>query len=252
MLEQNYEYDLLEPDKLLRKYVGREVTLVRLRQVDGATREEEVRARLLSYNNAPVWQIGSEIVTGMHADHIRFPELPGNLHARPTLIWSLSNDGAVRHRVEASYLAGLCRSVTLIHRRDELRASKVMQRRVLANPKIRVLWSHVVVDVLDVAQDRVTGVRVRNLKTGEETTVPCTGFFLAIGHVPNTRIFEGALALDGNGYIVCKPDSSTTSVEGVFACGDCVDHVYRQAITAAGMGCRAAIDAERWLEGQGR
>jgi hypothetical protein len=106
VLEQNYEYDLLEPDKLLRKYVGREVTLVRLRQVDGATREEEVRARLLSYNNAPVWQIGSEIVTGMHADHIRFPELPGNLHARPTLIWSLSNDGAARHRVEASYLAG--------------------------------------------------------------------------------------------------------------------------------------------------
>jgi hypothetical protein len=106
VLEQNYEYDLLEPDKLLRKYVGREVTLVRNRQDGGVTREELIRARLLSFNSAPVWQIGNEIVTGMHADHIRFPELPGNLHARPTLIWSLSNDGGARHRVEASYLAG--------------------------------------------------------------------------------------------------------------------------------------------------
>jgi hypothetical protein len=106
VLEQNYEYDLLEPDKLLRKYVGREVTLVRMRQDGGVTREEAVQARLLSFNNAPVWQIGGEIVTGLHADHIRFPELPGNLHARPTLIWSLNNEGAARHRVEASYLAG--------------------------------------------------------------------------------------------------------------------------------------------------
>ena len=105
VLEQNYEYDLLEPDKLLRKYVGRDVTLVRLRQDAGATREEEVKARLLSFNNAPVWQIGSEIVTGFHADHIRFPELPGNLYSRPTLIWTLNNDGTARHRVEASYLA---------------------------------------------------------------------------------------------------------------------------------------------------
>jgi hypothetical protein len=106
VLEQNYEYDLLEPDKLLRKYVGRDVTLVRLRQDGGVTREEEVTARLLSYNSGPVWQIGGEIVTGLHADHIRFPELPDNLHAVPTLIWSLSNDGAASHRVETSYLAG--------------------------------------------------------------------------------------------------------------------------------------------------
>ncbi len=105
VLEQNYEYDLLEPEKLLRKYVGRDVTLVRMRQEGGATREEAVTARLLSYNNAPVWQIGKEIVTGLHADHIRFPELPGNLYSRPTLIWSLSNEGGARHRVEASYLA---------------------------------------------------------------------------------------------------------------------------------------------------
>src|SRR6188768_2637832 len=105
VLEQNYEYDLLEPDKLLRKYVGRDVTLVRSRVDGGTTREEAVTARLLSYNNAPVWQIGGEIVTGFHADHIRFPELPGNLFARPTLIWSLNNEGGTRHRVEASYLA---------------------------------------------------------------------------------------------------------------------------------------------------
>jgi hypothetical protein len=106
VLEQNYEYDLLEPDKLLRKYVGRDVTLVRNRQVNGSTQEEVVTARLLSYNSAPVWQIGSEIVTGMHADHIRFPELPDSLYTRPTLIWTLDNGGATRHRVEAKYLAG--------------------------------------------------------------------------------------------------------------------------------------------------
>jgi hypothetical protein len=106
VLEQNYEYDLLEPDKLLRKYVGRDVTLMRRREANGTTSEEEVNARLLSYNNAPVWQIDGEIVTGLHPDHIRFPELPGNLYSRPTLIWTLDNTGPTRHRVEASYLAG--------------------------------------------------------------------------------------------------------------------------------------------------
>jgi hypothetical protein len=106
VLEQNYEYDLLEPDKLLRKYVGRDVTLIRLKQDQNSTREEVVKARLLSYNNGPVWQIDGEIVTGLHADHIRFPELPGNLYSRPTLIWTLENSGGARHRVEASYLAG--------------------------------------------------------------------------------------------------------------------------------------------------
>jgi hypothetical protein len=109
VVEQNYEYDLLEPDKLLRKYVGKEVTLVRSVQVDGTTRQEEVRALLLSYNSAPVWRIGNEIVTGLHADHIRFPELPENLFSRPTLIWTLQNGGRSAHRVEASYLAGKLR-----------------------------------------------------------------------------------------------------------------------------------------------
>src|SRR5688572_54649 len=105
VLEQNYEYDLLEPDKLLRKYVGRQVTLMRTRQEGGSTRQEEVKALLLSYNSAPVWQIGNEIVTGLGADHIRFPELPETLYSRPTLIWTIENGGATRHRVEASYLA---------------------------------------------------------------------------------------------------------------------------------------------------
>jgi hypothetical protein len=105
VLEQNYEFDLLEPEKLLRKYVGREVTLVRTRQDGGTTRQEEVQARLLSYNNGPVWQVGNEIITGLAADHIRFPELPDNLYTRPTLVWTLQNDGAARHRIEASYLA---------------------------------------------------------------------------------------------------------------------------------------------------
>ena len=106
VLEQNYEYDLLEPDQLLRKYVGREVTLMRTRQDGGSTRQEEVKALLLSYNSAPVWKIGSEIVTGMGFDHIRFPELPTTLYSRPTLIWTVQNDGVAKHRVEASYLAG--------------------------------------------------------------------------------------------------------------------------------------------------
>ena len=130
VLEQNYEYDLLEPEKLLRKYVGRDVTLVRTRQVDGSTQEEEVTAHLLSYNNQPVWRINGEIVTGLHADHIRFPELPDTLFTRPTLIWSLDNGGATRHRVEAAYLAGKLSwnaDYVLTVARDEVRSE---ERRV--------------------------------------------------------------------------------------------------------------------------
>jgi thioredoxin reductase (NADPH) len=149
---------------------------------------------------------------------------------------------------EATYLAGLCRSVTVVHRRDELRASQAMQERVLANPKIRVLWSHVVVDVLDVAQDKVTGASVRNLKTDEVSTVPCDGFFLAIGHTPMTELFQGQLAMHDNGYIRVEPGTTTTSVPGVFAAGDVQDWTYRQAVTAAGTGCMAALEAERWLQ----
>jgi len=152
---------------------------------------------------------------------------------------------------EATYLAGLCKSVTLVHRRDELRASQAMQKRVLANPKINVLWSHVVVDVLDAAQDKVTGVSVRNVKTDEVSTVACDGFFLAIGHTPMTELFLGQLAMHDNGYIKVEPGTTTTSVPGVFAAGDVQDWTYRQAVTAAGTGCMAALEAERWLQADG-
>ncbi len=152
---------------------------------------------------------------------------------------------------EATYLAGLCKSVTLIHRRDEFRGSKAMQQRVFANPKIRLLLSHVIEDVLDVAQDKVTAVRVKDLKSGEKRDVAVEALFVAIGHTPMTELFRGQLALHENGYIKVEPGSTRTNVEGVFAAGDCADWTYRQAVTAAGTGCMAALDAERWLSAEG-
>lgn len=150
---------------------------------------------------------------------------------------------------EATYLAGLCRSVTLIHRRDEFRASKAMQARVQRNPKITILYSHVVTDVLDVAQDRVTGVEVEDLKTGAKRVVPASALFVAIGHTPMTELFRGQLDIHPNGYIRVEPFSTRTSVPGVFAAGDVADWNYRQAVTAAATGCMAALDAERFLAG---
>jgi thioredoxin reductase (NADPH) len=148
---------------------------------------------------------------------------------------------------EATYLAGICKSVWLIHRRDAFRASKAMQKRVLSNPKIKVLYSHVVIDVLDPAQGKVTGVKVKDLKTDKLMTLPVTGFFLAIGHEPMTELVKGQLRLHGNGYVKVKPGTTSTSVPGVFAAGDVADWIYRQAVTAAGTGCMAALEAERWL-----
>jgi thioredoxin reductase (NADPH) len=148
---------------------------------------------------------------------------------------------------EASYLTGLCRSVTLIHRRDEFRASKVMQHRVLNNPKIRPLYSHVVEEVLDPAQDKVTAVRVKDLKTGDRRTLQAGAMFVAIGHTPMTDLFKGQLEVHPNGYLQVQPGTTYTSVPGVFAAGDVADWTYRQAVTAAGTGCMAALDAERWL-----
>ncbi len=147
---------------------------------------------------------------------------------------------------EATYLTRFGSVVYLIHRRDSLRASKVMADRTLSNPKIKMIWDSVVTDIYDVAQDKVTGVRIKNIKTCEESTLDCAGVFVAIGHVPNTQIFAGKVEMDENGYVIRKRGSET-SVSGVFVAGDCSDHVYRQAITAAGMGCAAAIDAERFL-----
>jgi thioredoxin reductase (NADPH) len=150
---------------------------------------------------------------------------------------------------EALYLTRFGSVVYLIHRRDSLRASKIMAERALSNPKIKPVWDSVVTDVLDVKQDKVTGVRLKQVKTGAESTLDCAGVFVAIGHVPNTQIFKGQINLDENGYII-PAQGAATNVTGVFVAGDCSDHVYRQAVTAAGMGCAAAIEAERFLAAQ--
>jgi thioredoxin reductase (NADPH) len=147
---------------------------------------------------------------------------------------------------EAMYLTRFASVVYLIHRRDSLRASKIMADRTVAHPKIKMVWDSVVTEILDVKQDKVTGVRVKNVKTNAESTFDCAGVFVAIGHVPNTQIFKPFIHTDENGYIL-RTNGASTNVAGVFVAGDCSDHVYRQAITAAGMGCAAAIEAERFL-----
>ncbi len=147
---------------------------------------------------------------------------------------------------EATYLSKLCRKVYMIHRRDELRASKAMQHKVFNTPNIEMLWNHVPAEVLG-DNTGVTGLRVQDVKSGETRELKVTGFFVAIGHQPNTHLFEGQLELHGTGYVKTVPGSTRTSVEGVFAAGDVQDHYYRQAVTAAGSGCMAAIEAERFL-----
>ncbi|MEB3197758.1 MAG: thioredoxin-disulfide reductase [Candidatus Sericytochromatia bacterium] len=146
---------------------------------------------------------------------------------------------------EATYLAQMCAKVTVIHRRDTLRASKIMQQRALNHPKISFLWNSTVEEVL--GEDLVTGVRVKDVHSGLTREVPVQGLFVAIGHKPATTLFEGQLDLDASGYVRVLPGTTRTSVEGVFAAGDVADSIYRQAVTAAGTGCMAAIDAERWL-----
>jgi thioredoxin reductase (NADPH) len=148
---------------------------------------------------------------------------------------------------EATYLTRFASQVYLVHRRDSLRASAIMQQRALTHPKIEMVWNSVVTEVLDVAQKKVTGVRLKNITTGETSLLPCAGLFVAIGHVPNVKVFGGQLELDEKGYIKLF-GGTRTNVSGVFAAGDVADHVYRQAITAAGTGCGAAIEAERYLE----
>ena len=149
---------------------------------------------------------------------------------------------------EALFLTRFADKVTLIHRRGELRASKVMQQRAIDHPKIEFLWHSSVIDVL--GDTKVESIRVRNNETGDESVLPVTGLFVAIGHQPNTGIFKGQLDMEESGYLTTMGNTTYTNVEGVFACGDVQDHRYRQAITAAGSGCMAAIDAERWLEDQ--
>ena len=149
---------------------------------------------------------------------------------------------------EAIFLTKFGSKVTVIHRRDELRASKILQERALSNDKIEWLWNKVVVDILGNRQDKVHGVLLQDTQTGEQMELAAQGVFVAIGHTPNTEIFGDSLELNSAGYIQVEEPSTQTSVPGVFACGDVTDVHYRQAVTAAGSGCKAAIDAERWLE----
>jgi thioredoxin reductase (NADPH) len=150
---------------------------------------------------------------------------------------------------EALFLTRLCSSVTVIHRRDQFRASRIMSDRVKANPKIRILWDTVVEEVLDVAKNQVTGLKLRNVKTKQLSEIACTGLFVAIGHKPNTEAFQGQLEMNEKGFLLTN--STCTNVPGVYAAGDVQDPVYRQAITAAGSGCMAALEATRYIESLG-
>jgi thioredoxin reductase (NADPH) len=146
---------------------------------------------------------------------------------------------------EATFLTRFAKSVTVVHRRNALRASKIMQDRAMANPKIKFLWDSEVVEML--GDQKLTGLRVRNVHSGEEQVLPVGGVFIAIGHSPRSELFAGQLATDPDGYLLVEQPTTRTAIDGVFACGDVVDRIYRQAVTAAGSGCAAAIDAERWL-----
>ena len=153
---------------------------------------------------------------------------------------------------EALYLANICRKVTLIHRRDQLRAEKILQERLFAHDRIEVLWNKRVVDILGTDSAGVTGLRLTDTQGGDDSTYPVEGLFVAIGHDPATELFRGKLDRDDDNYILTTPGTTATSVPGIFAAGDCVDKVYRQAVTAAGMGCMAALEAERLLSAQTR
>jgi thioredoxin reductase (NADPH) len=146
---------------------------------------------------------------------------------------------------EATFLTRFANSVTLVHRRDQLRASKIMQDRAMSNPKIKFLWDSEVAEML--GDKKLTGLRIKNVRTGDEQVLPVTGVFVAIGHSPRSELFDGQLAIDPDGYLLVDQPFTATAIDGVFACGDVVDRTYRQAVTAAGTGCSAAIDAERWL-----
>ena len=149
---------------------------------------------------------------------------------------------------EANFLTKFASEVVLIHRRSEFRASKIMVERTLSNPKVNVIYNAIVKDIFGSKEDGVNSIEINDVIDGSTKIIKCDGIFMAIGHTPNTQLFKDCINLDDSGYIITKPDSTYTNIEGVFACGDVQDHVYRQAVTAAGSGCMAAIDAERWLD----
>jgi thioredoxin reductase (NADPH) len=149
---------------------------------------------------------------------------------------------------EATFLTRFAKSVTVVHRRDTLRASRIMQDRAFDNPKIKFQWDSEPIEAI--GDTKLTGLKVRNVKTGEESVLPVSGLFIAIGHDPRSELFTGQLDIDAEGYLQVQSPTTQTKIDGVFACGDVVDHIYRQAVTAAGSGCAAAIDAERWLASQ--
>ena len=150
---------------------------------------------------------------------------------------------------EAIFLTKFGKRVRLVHRRGELRASKIMAQRVIDHPKIEVIWNHIPIKLIGTQQDGITGLLLKHSASGEEKEIQCNAIFYGIGHTPNTKIFEGILKMDENKYLITAPDSTKTDIPGIFACGDVKDHVYRQAVTAAGSGCMAAIEAERYLAG---
>ena len=231
---------------------GAEIEPVHVTEVDLSSRPFLVRAGERSWRAKTV-----VIATGATA---RWLEVPGEQHLRGRgvsacatcdgfffkdreLIVVGGGDSAME---EAVFLTKFASKVTIVHRRDEFRASKIMQDRALANPKIDVIWNAVLTEIQ--GEDAVTGVRLRDTVTGDERELATDGVFVAIGHTPNTSLFDGQLAFDDEGYIVVDEPRTSTSVEGVFAAGDVTDTIYKQAVTAAGQGCKAAIDAERFLE----
>ena len=230
---QIFTEDVVRVDLSRRPFLvasaGREVTTRALILATGAT------ARRLHLPSEPrLWH------SGMSACAVCDGALP--IFRGQVLLVVGGGDSAAE---ESIFLTRFAAKVCLIHRRDRLRASRVMQARVLAHPKIEVLWNTVLVDVL--GEDVVRGVRLRDVVTGAERDLACGGVFYAIGFDPNTALFRGQLALDADGYLVTTPGTTRTAVPGVFACGDVQDKHYRQAITAAGSGCMAALDCERWL-----
>jgi thioredoxin reductase (NADPH) len=233
---------------------GAEIEPVHVTEVDLSSRPFLVRAGERS------WRARSIVIaTGATA---RWLDVPGEQHLRGRgvsacatcdgfffkdreLIVVGGGDSAME---EAMFLTKFASKVKVVHRRDEFRASKIMQDRALANPKIEVIWNAIVTEIQ--GEDAVTGVRLRDTQTGDERDLATDGVFVAIGHTPNTELFDGQLAFDDDGYIVVDEPRTSTSVAGVFAAGDVTDTIYKQAVTAAGQGCKAAIDAERFLEEQ--